>query len=163
MKKVKKVEIVVCIKKQTLSVWLNGEQFREYPVSTSKYGVGNKAGSYKTPLGLHRVCEKIGKDEPIGTIFKGKKSTGNVLGDDAELFQGQHLITSRIIRLEGLEEGINKGQGIDSTKRYIWIHGTSDEGMIGKPASHGCIRLKNEHVLEFFDLVKVGTEVNIVR
>ncbi len=163
MNKKGKVRVVVSIKKQLLTVFKNDEMIKTYPVSTSKFGVGNKIGSRKTPLGKHKIIEKNGKDAPIGTIFKAKKNTGKIINPQEEFYKGQNLITTRVLQLEGLEDGINKGDGIDSAKRYIWIHGTSEESFIGKPASNGCIRMKNHDVAEFFDLVRVGTEVIILR
>jgi len=158
-----KIKVVVSIKKQLLTVFNNDEVMKTYPVSTSKFGIGNKIGSRKTPLGNHKIVEKNGNDAPIGSIFHAKKNTGDIIDPKEEFYKGQNLITTRILQLEGLEDGINKGDGIDSGKRYIWIHGTSEESFIGKPASNGCIRMKNNDVAEFFDLVRVGTEVVILR
>lgn len=152
--------IVVSIKDQKLIFFKDGVSQKEYPISTSRFGIGNKAGSRKTPLGLHKICEKIGKDLPLGSIFKGRKDTGEII-TDSSFYNNQNLITTRILRLKGLEEGINKGKGIDSEKRYIWIHGTSQENMIGKPASQGCVRMKNKDIAELFNLVRVGSEVRI--
>lgn len=158
-----RIKVVVFIKKQKMKIFRGDEVIKEFPISTSKFGIGNKIGSCKTPLGKHRIYEKNGKNAPIGAIFKAKKFTGEIVSKNEDLYSDQDLITTRILQLEGLEEGINKGDGIDSAKRYIWIHGTSQESLIGKPASHGCIRMKNKHVAEFFDLVRVGTEVEIVK
>lgn len=131
---------------------------KSYPVSTSKFGIGNMAESNKTPLGLHRVAEKIGKNAPIGTIFKERKNTRKIVPRYG--FKSD-LITTRILRLEGLEKGINKGKKIDSFHRFIYIHGTPEEKLIGKPASRGCIRMRNRDVAQLFDLVKKGTLVKI--
>jgi lipoprotein-anchoring transpeptidase ErfK/SrfK len=162
MKNKKKLYVVVNIEKQLMTVFKEGEILRTYPVSTSKFGIGNKMGSMKTPLGKHKISEKNGKKAPLGTIFTGKRNSGKIFSENEDLYQGQNLITTRILQLEGLEEGINKGEGIDSYKRYIWIHGTSQESLIGMPASHGCIRMRNRDIVEFFDLVRVGTEVEII-
>jgi len=138
------------------------EVIRTYPVSTSKYGIGNKEGSNKTPLGTHRIYEKVGEGVKIGTIFKARISAGRI----AKIYRDstdveQDFVITRIMCLEGLEPGINEGKGIDSRDRRIYLHGTPEEGLIGKPASHGCIRMKNDDVVELFDLVKIGTLVEI--
>jgi len=153
--------IVVSISKQSLHLIKGKKIIRRYPVSTSKYGLGNKDGSNKTPLGMHCISNKIGKNAEIGSIFKSCRNTRKIakIGADSD----KDLITTRILRLRGLEKGINKGKGIDSYKRCIYIHGTAEEHLIGKPASHGCIRMKNRDVIELFDLVTRGTLVKIVR
>lgn len=130
-----------------------------YPISTSKYGIGNQAGSNKTPLGLHRIEDKIGANAPFGTIFKARQNTGKI----AQLNQTDagDLITTRIMWLKGLEPNKNQGVGIDSYQRYIYIHGTVEENKIGQLASHGCIRMNNRDVIELFEQVKEGTLVDI--
>jgi hypothetical protein len=148
------------ISKQRLFLLKNKEVIREYRVSSSKYGIGNKAGSNKTPLGTHRIVSKIGRNACLGAIFKRRRNTGKI----ARLNKGGgDLITTRILRLEGLESGINKGRGIDSFQRCIYIHGTPEERFIGKPSSHGCIRMENRDIVELFGLVKRNTLVTIDR
>ena len=129
-------------------------------ISTSKYGVGNEEGSYKTPTGKHCVAEKIGADVSINEVFVGRKpqgvldelkNTGTDLPED--------IITSRIIWLKGLEPGFNQGGNVDSYERYIYIHGTDEEEKIGSPASHGCIRMRNDDVIDLFDQIEEGCEV----
>lgn len=163
MSKNKKSSVLINISKQRLKLIDNDVIIQEYSISTSRFGIGNKAGSCKTPLGLHKICEKIGKNAPLGAIFKARKNTGEIAEFEVENPYNDDLITTRIIRLTGLQDGVNKGEGIDSSKRYIWIHGTAEEKKIGKPASHGCIRMKNEDIIELFDNVRVGTEVVIVK
>lgn len=136
------------------------EEIKNYPISSSSYGIGNKAGSNKTPLGLHRIEQKFGKGAPFGMIFKARQSTGHIAKIDGELGD---VITTRVLWLKGLEPKINSGPNIDSYKRYIYIHGTSAEKNIGKPASHGCIRMLNDDVIELFDRVSKGTKVHIRR
>ena len=135
---------------------------REYPVSTSKYGVGNENSSEKTPLGLHRIKDKIGGAMPINMVMVGREPMG--LLDDC-IAQGMELpddvITSRIMWLEGMEPGRNQGGYVDTYNRYIYIHGTSEEDKIGTPASIGCIRMLNKDVVELYRLVDTGTEVLI--
>jgi L,D-transpeptidase YbiS len=135
---------------------------REYPVSTSKNGLGEHSGSYCTPRGRHRIAEKIGEDQPMYAIFKARVPTGEIWSPamNAE-FPEQDWILTRILWLDGMEAGVNRGGAVDTHKRYIYIHGTSEEHHIGKPASHGCIRMRNGDIAELFDLVDEGTEVNI--
>ena len=135
---------------------------RQYPVSTSKYGVGSENGSQKTPLGLHRIKEKIGGALPVNMVLVGRE-TAWLLQDCFE--QGvdlpEDVITSRIMWLEGMEPGKNQGGYVDTHNRYIYIPGTSDEEHIGTPASIGCIRMLNRDVIELYRLVDAGTEVLI--
>ena len=154
--------LVVDISNQTLAVMRHDNVLKTYPVSTSKFGIGNKSGSHKTPLGMHKVCFKTGEGVPVGGVFKARQFTGKttrIYKDKTDV--SQDLITTRILRLEGLESGVNKGPGIDSYKRYIYIHGTNEEGLIGKPSSHGCVRMKNDQVIELYKLIPKGTLVYI--
>ncbi len=155
--------VVVDPELQRLYVVRDGKIESTYPVSTALKGLGNRNGSYQTPTGTHRVCQKYGKDAPIGTIFRARRDTGKI----AKIYTDKtdtpkDYVTTRILRLEGLEKGINKGRGIDSYRRLIYIHGTPEEGLIGTPASHGCIRMKNADVIALFDTVPVGTLVEIL-
>lgn len=154
--------ISVQISQQNLHLFEKERVLKVFSISTSIFGIGNKSGSNKTPLGLHRIVSKIGRNAPLGSIFKKRRNTGKiaVVYKDRAL-KVADLITTRILRLEGLEQGVNKGEGVDSFKRCIYIHGTPNEGLIGKPASHGCIRMKNKDVIELFNLVKRNTLVNI--
>ena len=139
-----------------------GELIHEYPVSTSKYGTGSENGSEKTPLGLHRIKNKIGGAMPMNMVLVGREPKGmleDCIRDGVEL--PDDVITSRIMWLEGMEPGRNQGGYVDTYNRYIYIHGTSDEDKIGTPASIGCIRMLNKDVVELYRLVDVGTEVLI--
>lgn len=154
--------IIVSVNEQKLLLVKNGEVARSYPISGSAYGIGSRAGSNKTPLGSHKIAQTFGTGAPIGTIFRSRVNTGKVATiytDDTDV--EDDLVTTRIMWLDGLEAGQNKGPGVDSRSRYIYIHGTQEEGLIGRPASHGCIRMKNQDVVELFDLVSVGTLVEI--
>ncbi len=156
--------LVVDISEQTLSWFEAGKLKRRYPVSTSKYGVGSRAGSNRTPLGMHYVRRKIGAGAPAGTIFRGRVDTGRVARIETRpLATGDDFVTSRILWLKGLDPGRNRGDGVDSYARYIYIHGTHEEGLIGRPASHGCIRMRNADVIELFDGVPPRTLVWIQR
>jgi len=122
--------------------------------STSRFGISQVAGSNGTPLGLHRVVEKIGGGWPVGTVFEGRKPVGYT-------WQGMPdaKITTRILWLEGLEPGFNRGGNMDSHARYIYIHGTGDETTIGRPMSCGCIHLAADDLIPLFDQLPGGTLV----
>lgn len=135
---------------------------REYPVSTAKNGLGERNGSFCTPRGRHRIAEKIGADQPLYAVFKSRVPTGEVWSPALDAKKPDcDWILSRILWLDGMEEGKNRGGTVDSHSRYIYIHGTNEEHLVGKPASHGCIRMKNDDVAELFELVETGTEVRI--
>ncbi len=154
--------ILVDISKQELWLIKDTRIVKKFPVSASKYGYGSKAGSNKTPLGIHMITAKIGAGADTGIIFKARKNTGKtaVITKD-KTDSEEDFVTTRIMWLEGLEQDVNKGTGIDSRARYIYIHGTPEEGLIGTPASHGCIRMKNTDVIELFNAVSEGTLVDI--
>jgi hypothetical protein len=130
-----------------------------YPCSTAKKGVGNRENSHQTPLGWHQIDERIGDGLPCGAVFKERTYTGQVWSSDQTT--ERDLILSRILWLRGLEAGVNAGPGVDSYARYIYIHGTPAEAQLGLPASLGCIRLSNKHVVELFDRTTAGTRVLI--
>jgi lipoprotein-anchoring transpeptidase ErfK/SrfK len=140
----------------------DGEVIAQYPVSTSKYGTGSENGSEKTPLGLHRIKNKIGGAMPINMVFIGREPRGlleDCIKDGMEL--PEDVITSRIMWLEGMEPGRNQGGYVDTYNRYIYIHGTSEEDRIGTPASIGCIRMRNADVIDLYRKVEIGAEVLI--
>ena len=140
-----------------------GKIVKTYVISSSSYGVGNKAGSNKTPIGLHKVKQKFGEKTPINGKMIGRVFYGNIATIYTDNTKSKtDDVCSRILWLVGLEEELNKGEGIDSYNRYIYIHGTSEEGRLGKPASHGCIRMKNKEVIELYEKVKIGTLVLIL-
>lgn len=153
--------INVNISKQRLGVYDQQNQLvSEYPVSTSGYGIGNQQGSFQTPLGHHQICEKIGKNEALDEVFISRQPQGrlSVLKQQKAVLPDD-IITARILRLRGMQLGVNQGQGIDSFERYIYIHGTSDEKNIGKAVSHGCIRMRNEDIAELFEKVEINCDV----
>lgn len=140
----------------------DNELMQEYSVSTSKFGVGNRSGSEQTPLGLHRIKDKLGGAMPINEVFIGRVPHGNLdeckergvdLPDD--------VIMSRIMWLEGMEPGRNQGGYVDTYQRYIYIHGTNHEDSMGTPSSIGCIRMRNQDIVDLFRLVDIGSEVLI--
>ena len=131
---------------------------KTFRCSTSRFGISQLEGSNGTPLGLHRIAEKIGGGCPAGTVFKGRRPIGYT-------WQGMPdaKITTRILWLEGLERGFNRGGNVDSHARYIYIHGTGDQISIGRPASCGCIHLADADLVPLFDRLPVGTLVWIAR
>ncbi|MDG4867783.1 L,D-transpeptidase [Guyparkeria sp. 1SP6A2] len=156
--------IVVDVGDQRLYLFEQGRLRAVYPVSTAQRGTGNREGSLQTPLGLHRVADKIGADAPLGMIFRGRRPTGKIaeILTGAEERAARDDVTSRILWLDGLEPGVNQGGEVDSKRRYIYIHGTPEEGRIGRPASHGCVRMTNTDVVELFDRVEEGALVDII-
>ena len=155
--------LFVSIKQQRIYLIRHGKMITSYPVSTSKYGLGNLMNSKKTPLGLHKIQNKIGKGIPSRGIIKGGVYTGKKA--DLEHYpvaaEGD-FVTTRLLWLKGLEQGINLGGKVDSYTRRIYIHGTPEEGLIGKPSSHGCIRMTNHEIIELFKLVEKGLHVIIL-
>ncbi|HHJ21164.1 MAG TPA: L,D-transpeptidase [Gammaproteobacteria bacterium] len=153
---------VIDVPSQQLTLYKDGKAIRHYPVSTAERGVGNRANSNQTPPGVHYIRKKMGAGEKSGTVFKARVSTRKRVAVE---HRPRHLdgdfVTSRILWLGGLEPGVNLGKGIDSFKRYIYIHGTPEEGLIGRPASHGCIRMRNADVIELFDLMPEKSLVKI--
>ena len=147
--------LVVNIAGQTVSLFEQNKFVKKIPCSTSRFGIGQAEGSNRTPLGLHRIAEKIGAGEPRGTVFKSRRIAGHTSQPE---FAGAK-ITTRILWLEGLEPGFNRGGSVDSHNRYIYVHGTADQASIGKPASCGCIQLADADLIPLFDLLPVGTLV----
>lgn len=146
--------LIVSVPDQKLLVLTDGKPTAVYPVSTSKFGTGDREGSYATPLGHLCVRRKIGDGAPLGTVFKSRKPTGEVLVPNAP---GRDPIVTRILWLDGLEP-----HNRNAFSRCIYIHGTPQEEMIGTPASYGCIRMRSSDVAKLFDLVGNGAHVVII-
>ena len=144
-------------------LYLRGERReRDYLVSTSRYGPGEREGSQCTPRGCHRIRACIGANQPRDAVFVGRRPTGEVYSRElAERYPGRDWILTRILWLCGEEPERNRLGRVDSMRRYIYIHGTPDTEPMGAPFSHGCIRMRNDDLLELFDLVAVGTTVRI--
>jgi L,D-transpeptidase YbiS len=139
-----------------------GRAVKTYPVSTSKFGRGEKNGSFCTPHGAHIVRAKIGAGEPLGAVFVRRRPTGEVWTPQLhERYPGRDWILTRILWLSGCERGRNRLGDVDTMRRYIYIHGTPDTAKLGKPGSIGCVRMRNRDVAELFDLVPVYTPVDI--
>ena len=145
--------MIVSVPDQKMIVLRDGKPLTQYPVSTSKFGVGDRPGSYATPLGVLRIKEKIGHGLPLGTVFKSRQPTGEVLPVNAP---GRDPIVTRILWLEGLED-----KNRNAYRRYIYIHGTPEERNIGRPVSYGCIRMKSKDVVELFETVGLNSKILI--
>ena len=147
--------LTVNISRQTVSLFEDNKFVKKFRCSTSRFGIGQIEGSNRTPLGLHRIAEKIGGGEPAGTVFKARE----IIGHTSQPEFADAKITTRILWLEGLEPGFNQGGNVDSHARYIYIHGTGDQATIGCPASFGCIHLADADMISLFDLLPSGTLV----
>ena len=146
--------VVVSVPDQKLAVIDNGVAVAQFPVSTSKFGLGDKPGSYATPLGVLEIAAKIGANAPMGAVFKQRRMTGEVLAPNAK---GRDPIVSRILWLRGLEKA--NARAFD---RNIYIHGTPVEQLIGRPASYGCIRMRSRDVIALFSSIDVGTKIAVL-
>jgi UDP-N-acetylmuramate--alanine ligase len=151
--------LVVDVERQSLSLIESATEIVRYPVSTAAAGVGGEEGSYRTPPGWHRLHARIGAGAPTGAVFESRVATGDVWNGGP---RADDLILTRILALEGLEEGVNRGPGHDSLARYIYIHGTNHEDALGRPVSHGCVRMASADVMDLFERVTVGDPVVIV-
>jgi L,D-transpeptidase YbiS len=145
-------KIDISIRRQRLTLKRGRKTLRAYPISSSRFGLGTKEGSMKTPLGKFRIAEKIGKGAPTGTVFKARVA----LKPNDPFPSTEDLVTSRILWLDGLGK-----RNANTHARFIYIHGTKHEDKIGTPDSHGCIRMRNDDVIELFDLVDEDTPVTI--
>jgi lipoprotein-anchoring transpeptidase ErfK/SrfK len=145
--------VVVSVPDQTLALINDGVVIARYPVSTSKFGLGDRAGTYATPLGTMAVASKIGANAPLGAVFKNRRMTGEILKPNAP---GRDPIVTRILWLRGLEKTNAHAYG-----RNIYIHGTPEERFIGRPASYGCIRMRSNDVAQLFNTVPVGTRIEV--
>ncbi len=152
----------VSIPRQAINLIMANATLDTWPVSTARNGPGEQRGSECTPRGWHRIRARIGEGLPLGTVFRGRRPTGEKYGDELEArFPGRDWILTRILWLGGLEPGFNRYGPVDTTWRYVYIHGSPDHGVTGVPASHGCVRLRNADMIDLFDRVSVGMRVLI--
>ena len=148
--------------RQKVKQLIREQVIKSYPISTALKGIGQNKNSFQTPIGTHYIRAKIGKGLPALSIFEARRPTGRIWNkEDAESHPNHDWILSRILWLSGKELGVNRLGTIDTMQRYIYIHGTPDESQLGKPLSHGCIRMSNNDVIELFNLIPIGTIVNI--
>jgi len=146
--------VVVSVPDQELAVVRDGLKVATYPVSTSKFGVSDRPRSYGTPIGSMQIAAKIGQGAPIGSVFKNRQRTGEILRPNAP---GRDPIVTRILWLKG-----NEARNCQAFGRNIYIHGTPEERKIGRPASYGCIRMRSKDVVRVFESVPVGAKVEVV-
>lgn len=154
--------VLIQIDRQRLELYRDGQLLRSYPVSTARNGPGEARDSGCTPRGRHRIRLKIGAGCPSGTVFVARRPTGECYSPElAEANPRRDWILSRILWLTGDEPGYNRGGSCDTLRRYIYIHGTPDGEPMGEPCSHGCVRMRNDDVIDLFELVSAGTPVEI--
>ena len=146
--------MIVSVRDQRLLLVCHGKPIKSYKISTSKFGIGDRNGSYCTPLGRMEVSRKIGDNAPAGAVFKRRQLTGEVIRPDAP---GRDPIVSRILWLRGTEPSNRH-----AFARYIYIHGTAEERCLGKPASYGCIRMSGRDVIDLYNHVGVGADVFVI-
>lgn len=154
--------IDIDLSRQSLRLYDGRKLVREYRVSTAANGAGEKTGSNCTPRGRHKVRAMIGRGAAPGTVFVSRRPTGELYSPALrERYPDRDWILTRILWLSGLEPGKNRLRDVDTMRRYIYLHGTPDETELGRPGSHGCVRMASADIIELFDLVKPGTEVLI--
>ena len=158
------MQVNINIPTQTLELIDDGGALlKRYAVSTAANGAGEESGSYCTPRGRHIIRAKIGAGQPVNTVFVKRRPTGEIYTPElGAAFPGRDWILTRILWLSGCEPGFNRLGNRDTMRRYIYLHGTPDSTVLGKPGSKGCVRLRNADLLELFDLIAVGTEVNLL-
>ena len=150
----------ISLAEQALELLHAGEPVRRYAVSTARNGAGEAMDSGCTPRGWHEIRAKIGAGCAPGSVFVGRRATGEIYSDAlAKAFPERDWILSRILWLRGLEPGRNRRGQVDSMRRYIYMHGCPDSEPMGVPASHGCVRMRNAAVIDLFERVGAGTRV----
>ena len=154
--------LIVDVANQAMHHYQEGVLLKSYAISTAAKGLGEIKGSEQTPRGRHIIRAKIGADHPLNAVFIGRRFTGEIYSPElAKQYPNRDWILSRILWLSGLEVGKNRLKECDTMARYIYIHGSPDDQIQGIPASHGCIRMRNNDIIELFDCVPVKTEVLI--
>ncbi|WP_200241130.1 L,D-transpeptidase [Thiohalocapsa halophila] len=148
-------KLLVSVQDQRMLLLRDGKPVKLYPVSTSKFGLGSRAGSNRTPLGTMEIARKIGDGQPMGMVFKGRRPTGEILEANAP---GRDPIVSRILWLNGKDR-----HNSNTFSRFIYIHGTPEEWRLGRPASYGCIRMGIRDVVDLYNRVGEGAEVRVIR
>ncbi|MGC6427390.1 MAG: L,D-transpeptidase family protein [Akkermansiaceae bacterium] len=148
-------QMIVSVRDQKMLLVKDDKPIKAYPISTSKFGLGSRAGSCRTPLGRLEVAKKVGGGAPSGAVFKSRRRTGEILRPNAP---GRDPIVTRILWLRGLEHS-NR----NTMARCIYIHGTPEERTIGRPTSYGCIRMKSRHIIDLYKRVGVGAGVRVIR
>ncbi len=156
------IHIKVNLKTQAMHVFDKGNEIKTYAISSAKNGIGEKKNSFQTPRGKHIIRAKIGHDMPANTVFVDRRPTGEVYSDELwKKHPNRDRILTRIMWLSGTEVGKNRRGDVDTMQRYIYIHGAPDCAEMGKPGSHGCLRMHNHDIVELFDLVTAYTPIEI--
>ncbi len=155
-------QLRVDIARQELSGLAGTREVLRFSVSTAARGIGFCKGSSQTPAGQHRVRVKVGHDCPLGAVLYKRRWTGEVLSQELrERFPSRDWVLTRALWLQGLEQGVNRGGDVDTLRRLIYIHGTHEEDLIGRPAGFGCVRMRNDDIIELFDHVPTGCRLTI--
>ena len=157
------MKISICIATQQLDLLDNqGQIIRQYLISSARKGTGQENGSFCTPLGKHIIRARIGAGQAVNTVFIKRRPTGEIYSPElGQQYQKRDWILTRILWLSGCERGFNRLGSVDTMRRYIYIHGSPDSVEMGKPGSIGCIRMRNSDLLELFDRIDAGTQVDI--
>lgn len=157
------MRIEISVAAQTLQLLDDaGQLLRQYTISSAAKGVGEQMGSYQTPRGRHRIRARIGDGLPLGAVLRGRRPTGEICTPELMAAQpDRDWILTRILWLCGEEPGKNRGGQVDTMRRYVYIHGTPDNVVLGVPGSHGCIRMRNTDMVDLFNRVPAGTPVII--
>ncbi len=157
-----KYHIEISLSRQKLSLVAGDTVLQSFDISAAARGAGEMLDSECTPRGRHIIVETAGHDAPVDTVFVGRKPTGEIYTPGLrDRYPGRDWILTRILRLQGMEEGFNRGGEVDTCRRMIYIHGAPDDVAMGVPGSHGCIRMRNADVISLFEKVAPGTEVLI--
>ncbi|MBK1695271.1 hypothetical protein CKO09_11070 [Chromatium weissei] len=152
----------IALDTQTLTLFHGERELTRYAVSTARNGAGEQRGSGCTPRGIHRVRLRIGANCPMGTVFRGRRPTGEIFSAELAAASAQRdWILTRILWLTGCELGKNRGGMVDTLRRYIYIHGCPESEPMGEPHSHGCIRMRNQNLVDLFNQTALGTVVVI--
>lgn len=156
--------LIISVARQRMVVAQGNAIKKVYTISTAKAGVGSLENSGKTPLGWHQVTEWIGKEALAGQVFVSRKPTSEIIPHTRwSESNSKDKVLTRIMWLSGLEPGRNKGGNVDSHNRFIYLHGTNQEHLLGSPASHGCIRLYNHNVIELFEMTNGSTTYCLIK
>lgn len=155
--------LLINLSRQTLELREDARVLKRYAVSAAKNGAGEKNGSQCTPRGRHVIRAKIGAGQPHNAVFVARRPTGEIYSPALRAqHPGRDWILTRILWLGGLEPGRNRYKDVSTMPRYVYLHGTPDETELGKPGSHGCVRMRNAEIVELFEQVEAGTPVEIV-
>ena len=157
------MQIKVSIAQQRLQLFDNNQVIMDTLISTARNGAGEDMGSERTPRGWHTIRAKIGEDCPTNTVFVGRRPTGEIYSPElARKTPDRDWILTRILWLSGLETGKNRGSTVDTMRRYIYIHGSPSNDVMGRPSSHGCVKMTNQDIKNIYDKVETGVRVIII-